>query len=291
MQFDYVSDTHIDFHCKQYSITHKNFHSDIERYVDSLLPPSPSDTLIIAGDIGHRFEQDSYFLTVLQNHYKHIIITTGNHDRYLCTTSIRARYAHNSFAREQELKDFCASSGIHFLDGSSITINNTTFAGAPMSWDKTHYELLCESPVSDHEVVSFYKRYLNDYKYTSCGTPPYTIPAPYGSLIYCGDFDPLAYFQSQYQSLLAIDSADVVVSHYAPLLHPSMPEQYKDDLGTSFYYFNGSAIIQKLQPTAWVFGHTHSRAHDIVDSTHYLCNPIGYPRENPGAKITTFTKD
>ena len=83
MQFDYVSDTHIDFHCKQYSITHKNFHSDIERYVNSLLPSSPSDTLIIAGDIGHRFEQDSYFLLKLRETYKDILIVPGNHCRFL----------------------------------------------------------------------------------------------------------------------------------------------------------------------------------------------------------------
>ena len=291
MTFDYISDLHTDFYCPEYSITHKKFYTQIEKYALSLLPETRSETLIIAGDIGHRFEQDSHLLKLLKSLYTNVIITTGNHDKYLVTASIRSKYAHNSFAREQELKDFCASNEIHFLDGTSVTIDNTIFAGAPMSWDKTHYELLCESPVSDYEVVEYYKRYLNDYRNISCGTPPYTVPLPYGygQTVFYGDFDPIDYFKKQYASLLAIEKADVVVSHYAPLLHPSMPEKFKDHLGTSFYYFDGSDIIQKLKPKAWVFGHTHTKAIDLVDGTYYLCNPKGYPKENPLTKITSFT--
>ena len=65
MKFDYISDIHLDFHCTEYRTTHKNFYKDIEAFAKRLLPPKPSPTLLIAGDTGHRFEQDSYLLTVV----------------------------------------------------------------------------------------------------------------------------------------------------------------------------------------------------------------------------------
>ena len=292
MKFDYISDIHLDFHCTEYRTTHKNFYKDIEAFAKRLLPPKPSPTLLIAGDTGHRFEQDSYLLTVLLRTYSNILLVHGNHEGYLITDSIRAKYKNNSFLRLAEMKDFCDSTpGLHFLDGNTITIDSITYGGCGMSWDKTHYEFLCESEVSTSEVVSFYKRYLNDYRNISCGTAPYKIPTGYGASVFCGDFDPIRFFESQYNKLKSIEKADVVLTHYAPLLHPSMPEQYKHHLGTSFYYFNGKEIIDTLAPKVWVFGHTHAPAHDIVDNTTYLCNPYGYPRENPGARIITYTKD
>ena len=292
MTFDYISDIHLDFHCKQYSITHRNFYKDIDAFATSILPEQPSSTLLIAGDLGHRFEQDSYLLLKLRETYDNILLVPGNHDFYLITASIRSRYSNNSFLRIKEMKDFCsATPGLHYLDGDTVTLDSITYSGCGMSWDKTHYELLCGDSVSDYEVVSYYKRYLNDYRNISCGTAPYTILLPYGQPAVCGDFDPLRYFNSQYDKLYSVPEADVVLTHYAPLLHPSTPEDYRDHLGTSFYYFDGSEIISKLKPKVWVFGHTHTPANDLVGDTTYLCNPFGYPKENIGAKIVTYTKE
>ena len=83
MKFDYISDIHLDFHCTEYRTTHKNFYKDIEAFAKRLLPPNPSPTLLIAGDTGHRFEQDSYLLLKLRETYKDILIVPGNHCRFL----------------------------------------------------------------------------------------------------------------------------------------------------------------------------------------------------------------
>ena len=236
MTFDYISDIHLDFHCTQYSITHRNFYKDIDAFATSILLENPSSTLLIAGDLGHRFEQDSYLLLKLRETYNDILIVPGNHDAYLITSSIRSRYNNNSFSRMKEMKDFCsATPGLHYLDGDTITLDAITYSGCGMSWDKTHYELLCESDVSDYEVVSYYKRYLNDYRNISCGTAPYTILTPYGQPAVCGDFDPLRYFRSQYNKLLSVSEADVVLTHYAPLLHPSTPFDYISDIHLDFH--------------------------------------------------------
>ena len=77
MKFDYISDIHLDFHCTEYRTTHKNFYKDIEAFAKRLLPSKPSPTLLIAGDTGHRFEQDSYLLTVLLRTYSNILIVPG----------------------------------------------------------------------------------------------------------------------------------------------------------------------------------------------------------------------
>lgn len=83
MTFDYISDIHLDFHCKQYSITHRNFYKDIDAFATSILPENPSSTLMIAGDLGHRFEQDSYLLLKLRETYNDILIVPGKYCRFL----------------------------------------------------------------------------------------------------------------------------------------------------------------------------------------------------------------
>ena len=277
IQFDYISDLHTDFHCREYNPTHRNFKTQLNKFAKSLIPESPSNTLLIAGDLGHRFSQDSYLLTKLKETYKDILFVPGNHDRYLISNSIKESYGLNHQNRIDEFKAFCDSTpNLHFLDGNTITIDSVTYGGCGMSWDKTHYELLAGASVPTSEVVEFYTRYLNDYRNIST---------------YLHKFDPISFFDSQYSKLSSIPKADVILTHYAPLLHPSMPTKYQSHPGTSFYYFDGQSIIDKLSPTAWVFGHTHTPAIDLVNDTTFLCNPLGYPNENPGTTIKTFTKE
>lgn len=292
VQFDYISDIHTDFHCKTYSTTHRNFHADIDAFAESILPSNPSNTLIVAGDLGHRFEQDSYLLTSLKKVYKDIILVHGNHCLYLVSSSIRKRYNNNSFLRIKEMKDFCdGTEGLHYLDGDSIELDSVTYAGCGMSWDKTHFEKLIGEKVEDSEVLFYYQRYLNDYKLISCGREPITVRSPYQGTETVGDFDPFRFFKDQYKKLSSIEKADIVVSHYAPCFYESMPLHYQKELGTSFYYFDGTEILEKLKPTAWVFGHTHTKINDKYKTTDLICNPFGYPNENPGAIIQTYKKE
>ena len=75
---------------------------------------------------------------------------------------------------------------------------------------------------------------------------------------------------------------DVVVTHHLP--HPSAVDaQWKRppyDQLNRFFMCDMSALIARVQPRLWCFGHTHSAVDMRVGQTRLLCNPHGYPREN-----------
>ena len=41
-------------------------------------------------------------------------------------------------------------------------------------------------------------------------------------------------------------------------------------------------VILDLQPKYWIHGHTHIPCQYDLGDTRVVCNPRGYPRENPG---------
>ncbi len=81
----------------------------------------------------------------------------------------------------------------------------------------------------------------------------------------------------------------IVVTHTAPCLdtlHPAYAGHYSNE-----WYWNPSMekLLQKHAPkiAVWVHGHTHASSDKIVHGVRVVCNPRGYPRENPGWKPLT----
>lgn len=72
----------------------------------------------------------------------------------------------------------------------------------------------------------------------------------------------------------------VVVTHHCP--HPkSVPPEFEFDEVTPAFCSDLSALIQEFQPAVWIHGHTHSCFDYHVGNTRIVCNPHGYPYENP----------
>ena len=72
----------------------------------------------------------------------------------------------------------------------------------------------------------------------------------------------------------------VVLTHHAP--HPaSIHPRYEGELLNHAYFSNLEAVIEVGRPIMWVHGHVHSRFDYRIFNTRIVCNPRGYPGENP----------
>jgi metallophosphoesterase superfamily enzyme len=96
--FDLTSDIHIDFWVDATNNAQKQ-KKNFRTLINKLLPSNPSDTLVIAGDLGHYNHQNKLFLITLREFYKNIILVHGNHDLYMISASIRKSFLYNSFNR------------------------------------------------------------------------------------------------------------------------------------------------------------------------------------------------
>ena len=286
-QFDYVSDIHLDFHCREANPNSPRYLRQQSLFLDVILPDTPSDTLLIAGDIGHYNDQNIHFLKLLKDRYSNVVLVTGNHCQYLTSNSMQSKFKWDSSARIADFNSQCKSIDVHSLVGNAVTIDGTTIAGLPMSWDKTHYNLLAGYSASDAEVREYFNNVMNDARYISDGTEPRKVSTAYGGSYLHTSWNPFTYFESQLALLDAIPYADIMLTHYIPLLYDTMPLGYRESSSSTFYYFNGIPTLDRLKPKCWVFGHTHVPVFDSYRSTRLLCNPIGYPSERVYPRIQT----
>ena len=82
MKVDYISDLHLDFWIRELNPQSPKFQKQIDQYLD-MIHAKGGDVLIIAGDLGHYFQQDSAFLLACKELYRHVMLVRGNHDMYL----------------------------------------------------------------------------------------------------------------------------------------------------------------------------------------------------------------
>lgn len=71
----------------------------------------------------------------------------------------------------------------------------------------------------------------------------------------------------------------VVVTHHAPH-RGSIPERFANDVISSAYASDLTAVIESGRPNLWVHGHMHDSVDYEVGRTRVVCNPKGYSREN-----------
>lgn len=258
MRIDYISDLHLDFWLSQMNMGK----------LTKEIGLGSGEVLIIAGDIGHYFNEDCLFLSYCKTLYNHVFVVPGNHDFYLISEEIRNKFSHNSMERVLKTKEYCDHNDIHFLDGNVVDVNGVKIGGLGMSWDTSFYEMKTGN-VPQWETLEVLYKSMNDSR-----------------LIF--DVDPLCYFRDQYEKLMAIDEVDVMVSHYGPVIPSDMRPEFRNSITTTFYYFDGRSEINRLNPKAWVFGHTHDSHDFMYGNTRMLCNPLGYPHENTYARIKSF---
>lgn len=282
MKIYYMSDLHFDFY-----INYSNKESKNKKYLDNYLqltgvskiPEDERNILIIPGDISNTNKEAMFLLKELKKLFKEIIIVTGNHDLYLHSSSQAHKYKNISWNRVKEMKEFCLQQNIHLLDGEVIKINDISFGGLGMTWDTSYYGFLTRSKPNNSEVLSFFRSYMNDSEYILDGFKPYKVPLAYNGYDIVSSWNPLKYFEKEYIKLKEIPKVDVMITHYSPVIPENIPLKYADDKGSTFYMFDGSEEVKRIQPKFWLFGHMHNKYDFSKDGVRFLCNPIGYPGE------------
>jgi Icc-related predicted phosphoesterase len=287
MKIDYISDLHLDFYVREKNPTSYKLAKQVDEFIE-MIRPNKHDVLIIAGDLGHYYHQDTLLLQKLKLFYKHILLVAGNHDMYLVSNNIQKSYEWDSWNRIQEMKVFCDSiEGLEYLDGNAIEIEGVTFAGCGMGWDMSYAKTI-RPGIHKDEVKDHWIKTMNDANLMFMdGKDKYTVPLGYG-YHKIPSFRPFEFFESELNKLNKIESADVMITHYGPKIPDKMHSQYVDDLTTTFYYFDGSEAIERLKPKYWVYGHTHKSYTDVMGETTIINNPLGYPSENSYATIQTI---
>jgi predicted phosphodiesterase len=264
----YISDVHLDMWVKDIPSLIEDF---AERLIGEL---KDIDYIIVAGDIGHIATDNVLFLRALQKYAKHAVLcTTGNHDYYL-TSREDLLYYKNSDHKVEDFEEACEFHDIKCLNpGIYVDYEtNLRFLGFNGWYDGSY------KGIDEKRAQALWNGEITRYRMND------------SVLIY-----PNEKFNDRYKKdkdavnhILGIHGdnfIDVVFSHVNPSNKPEhQAQEYVDDEFTTFYNFDGSALLEKINPKIWVYGHTHSGQNYQIGSTRVLCNPLGYPHEK--RKIT-----
>ena len=283
--FDYISDLHLEFWCKDVNIQSPKLKKQIETFINDVLKPKTKNVLVIAGDLGHYPNQVKYLLSELKKIYKHIIFVSGNHDMYLISNRLASKYNNNSYNRILEMKQFCRDNeNIHYLDGNIINIDGINFGGTGMWHDNSYVDVL---EIHRDEIHSYWQKNMTDAKDIYFGHN-YKQYGAYGHVVNVSSFDPMRWFAREQKRLDQIEACDVLITHYGPIVPETIPDKYKDDPYTCFYYFDGKKDIDRIKPKIWVHGHSHGYYEHEYNDCRIYCNTIGYPSENSYNEIKTL---
>ena len=204
------------------------------------------DILILAGDIDNH--KDIYeTLRALETcaAWNHIIYVPGNHEYY--TSNFQAMDALLKQADEK-------FETLHVLNDGVVEIEGQRFVGSTM-WFR------------DSEQVMRNRHCLNDFNYI---------------FNFRNEF---ADRNSKAMRFLHdnVRKDDIVITHHVPTEEfGCINEYYKGNRLNCFFVCDMLDLIVEVEPKAWIYGHTHECAHNVIGETRMICNTMGYPHEGQG---------
>ena len=264
MKFTLISDIHTDSNQWDWNI------------LDGCDPTVP---MVVAGDIANDVWQTCHWITELRNRFPTVVFVAGNHDFYNSgfhkTRVVPSReWAEKwpSPSNVTELYDhytrWFKAHDVHFLHRGAVEIDGVQFVGGT-GW----HDFQSGAPLSYDTQVNAWKNYISDSRYINWNTDK-----PYQSVLEASVLDADAIAQNVASNTLP----KVIVTHHIP--HRNCVLFKPDPIWNAL---NGSFCNTKLEnikdPSikAWCFGHTHYQWDKQIGDTRYLCNPRGYPGENP----------
>jgi predicted phosphodiesterase len=221
-----------------------------------------AEIAVVAGDIDARnFEAT---VNEIATKFKHVVCLAGNHEWYRWDISWRPDSA-------------LLSPNVYFLDRSSAMIEGNLFAGATLWTDFKN---------QDWHVMHSANHGINDFRVISNGNKKFSAADAYE--LHLKD---RGYLEAVIDNPIHDESKLIIVTHFLPsyeLVHPKWKGLGSDMLN---YYFSCKCddLIEKSGAAAWIFGHTHDRRDEVLYDVRCVCNPIGYPRENPGYQDMVIT--
>ncbi|WP_211659162.1 metallophosphoesterase family protein [Phytoactinopolyspora halophila] len=243
-------------------------HTDNRALIDDMLPSSPDDWLIVAGDVAERIAQIRDTLARLRESWSRVIWVPGNHELW-CMKNDRADLRGEE--RYRHLVDMCRG------------IDVTTPEDEMPVW-----------PDDSGPVVIVPLFVLYDYSFRDAGmSAEEALQDAYDKGIVCTDeflLDPEPYptrqawcaqrvRESQRRlDLIPRESKTILVNHY-PLKRIHTRRLFHQ----TFAQWCGTTATEdwhtRYRATDVIFGHLHIPGSSVVDGVRFHEVSIGYPRE------------
>lgn len=173
--------------------------------------------------------------------FNKVVYTFGNHEFY-----------HSSVRKVQDkVHDLAVDlvDQLFVLDNSTHAINDQRFIGGTM-WTPKSTDRPAKVLMNDFKCIQHFEQVYEDHD----------------------DFMDLV--------LPKIEPTDIVITHHLPS-YKSVPTQFKGSSLNQFFVNDLEEVIYEKQPKLWIHGHTHSCFDYYIGATRVVCNPHGYPGENP----------
>ena len=233
---------------KLISDLHVDCQRDAGKSLIESIPNSDHDLTIIAGDLCEGGDTDFYFDTIakLSDHFKEILLVNGNHEYW-------GGYA-NAVDQDIDQTISCFNNVIRLKPGFPEKFQGISIHGGTLWFD--------DSP---------------GWEETKRGFPDFSR---------IGNFVPWVF--NEHQKFIKmfedglVQEGDIVVSHHLPSFKCVHPE-YAGSRINRFFANNMDKYIAQYKPSHWLFGHTHHSIDMMLDNTHAMCNPHGYPGEHCNA--------
>jgi predicted phosphodiesterase len=215
----------------------------IPRYLKQIKPDA--DICILAGDVGNP-KEDHYKETMdyMTENFEKTFVITGNHEYYGSSIEETDDYLTNFFKKYEN---------ISFLNNKSEYYKGKHFIGTTL-W----------SHIKDNGY------FINDLKNIKDMTLE-----KYNNM----NKKNVKYLEENIKD--GEDHNTIIITHHMPsyeLIDPFYKKKY--GVYNQWFYCDMDKFIKSNKIKYWIYGHTHIPNECIKDDTTFLCNPIGYPREN-----------
>lgn len=174
MQFDYVSDLHIDHWDKRF--TTKTQYGEAKDYpID--WSKANSEILIIAGDISDDINVSIKYIKEIKKYYKKILFVDGNHEHYCVKPNLLDSIKFTKAIKK--IKD------VYFLPTEDVIIENTLVIGFCCWWDydggksKIEYKNIYDRANSEYKsLIKRLDNYKDDDSIKEIIIVTHTVPLP-----------------------------------------------------------------------------------------------------------------
>lgn len=229
------------------------------------------DVIVVAGDTSNSAERTASTLNDLLNFYEYVIYVDGNHEHY-----------NNNFFSETIKRD-TIENNLKYLD--SLTESNVIRLTGSNYFDYKDYRFIgnCGWYTFDYysddlnKSLNLWRIYSNDWKYIYLrGNRNQMLPHGFAK-----DHSDLLLNQIKQTS---DDKKIIVVTHTVPhtkMLDYKPDDQLWEEMSSFYYNSHNQKILENENIMMWVNGHTHLSKYMDINGTACICNPRGYPNENP----------
>jgi len=213
--------------------------------------------LVLAGDIGYPKHVISLVEEVAHN-FLAVIYITGNHE-YYDVTSDKEEIDAVLVAAFEKVEN------AHFLNDSSIVIEDVTFIGSTLWSDitnKLHTMGNIKHQLNDFRLIKYFPDEEESDGFVTSLTPEKMGEWNTKAITYLSD------------TIRRVTEKTVVVTHFSPSIKSSHMKYFGDVLNP--YFHNALDHLLVSNKLTWLHGHTHATCKYSLKDSDVYCNPWGY---------------